>query len=142
MPTHSIATDGAFATQDPSIIDSLPKIYVAKIKQSGTDNPTVTVFKNTIGNIVWTRFSQGIYHGTLEGAFPVGKTICPPFYTPYALIGIFSNTPFDFSYNLNAKNGADGNHVEMRVFNNTGASVDLSEFDQTEEILIEINVYP
>lgn len=50
------------------------KIYVAQIDQAGTDNPIVTVLKNTIGNIVWTRTDQGSYSGTLSGAFIANKT--------------------------------------------------------------------
>lgn len=50
------------------------KIYVANITQSGTDDPVVTIFENTIGDIVWTRFASGIYQGTLAGAFRFGKT--------------------------------------------------------------------
>jgi len=46
------------------------EIYRAKISQSGISNPTVTVLVNTLGGtLVWTRSSQGLYLGTLAGAF-------------------------------------------------------------------------
>lgn len=44
--------------------------YVANLFQTGIDAPDVTVLENTIGNIVWTRLSVGLYKGELIGAFP------------------------------------------------------------------------
>jgi hypothetical protein len=37
-------------------------------------HPTVIELENTIGPIVWTRSSTGIYYGTLTGAFTLDKT--------------------------------------------------------------------
>jgi hypothetical protein len=50
------------------------KKYIALMSQSGTSAPTVTVLENSIGDIVWTRASTGLYRGTLIGAFPLNKT--------------------------------------------------------------------
>ena len=50
------------------------KKYVALMTQTGTAAPTVVVLENTIGDIVWTRDSTGIYEGTLTGAFTLDKT--------------------------------------------------------------------
>ena len=50
------------------------KKYVALMTQTGTAAPTVTVLENTIGDIVWTRASTGLYRGTLIGAFTLDKT--------------------------------------------------------------------
>lgn len=50
--------------------------YVALLSQTGTGAPVATVFENTLGAVAWTRFSSGTYFGTLEGAFPEGKTWC------------------------------------------------------------------
>ena len=50
------------------------KKYIATISQTGTSAPTVTVLENTIGDIVWTRTTNGDYRGTLTGAFPIDKT--------------------------------------------------------------------
>jgi hypothetical protein len=38
------------------------------------DDPTIDVFENNIGAVVWTRIAEGEYRGTLAGAFPVGRT--------------------------------------------------------------------
>jgi len=51
------------------------KVYTALLTQSGTDAPVATVLQNTLGGtVVWTRFAQGIYYGTLAAAFPDNKT--------------------------------------------------------------------
>jgi hypothetical protein len=50
------------------------KKYVALMTQTGTAAPTVIVLENSIGDIVWTRDSTGIYEGTLTGAFTLDKT--------------------------------------------------------------------
>jgi len=54
------------------------KVYSGKIVQTGTDTPTITIYENTIGSIVWTRNSTGEFWGTLNSAFTEGKTICFP----------------------------------------------------------------
>lgn len=50
------------------------KAYVALLTQSGTNAPVATVLENTIGTVVWTRVSPGIYNGTLADNFPIDKT--------------------------------------------------------------------
>lgn len=51
------------------------KVYVALISQTGTNDPVATVLENTLGgDIVWTRYSAGIYYGTLTGKFLASKT--------------------------------------------------------------------
>jgi hypothetical protein len=59
-----------------SVSDILPTYtkYIALISQSSTSDPTVIELENTIGPIVWTRVSAGIYEGTLTGVFTVNKT--------------------------------------------------------------------
>lgn len=53
------------------------KIYTAKfLFTNGTNVPTVTVFENTIGNIVWSWWPptpSSLLIGTLTGAFPNDK---------------------------------------------------------------------
>ena len=44
--------------------------YIANLLQSSTSDPTATVLENSLGDIVWTRLSTGLYAGTLAGAFP------------------------------------------------------------------------
>lgn len=57
------------------------KVYTALLTQEGTNAPVATVLQNTLGGVVvWTRDSQGIYYGTLSGAFTVGKTFIPTTY--------------------------------------------------------------
>jgi hypothetical protein len=46
------------------------KKYIALISQAMTGNPTVSILENTIGDIVWTRTSSGVYQGVLTSAFP------------------------------------------------------------------------
>jgi hypothetical protein len=45
------------------------KKYIALISQTMTGNPTVSILENTIGDIVWTRTSSGVYQGVLFNAF-------------------------------------------------------------------------
>ena len=40
-----------------------PLVFVAKVVQSGPNPPIFTVFKNTIGDITWSRESQGSFLG-------------------------------------------------------------------------------
>lgn len=51
------------------------KVYVAKISQTGTAAPTVTVLENTIGDIVWTRIGVGEYAATLSDAFTTNTVL-------------------------------------------------------------------
>jgi len=55
-----------------SVSEVLPtyKKYIATISQTGTNDPTVTVLENTIGDIQWVRMGVGTYYGQLLGAFP------------------------------------------------------------------------
>jgi hypothetical protein len=59
-----------------AVSDILPTYtkYIALISQSSTSAPTVIELENTIGPIIWTRVSAGIYEGTLTGVFTVNKT--------------------------------------------------------------------
>ena len=59
-----------------AVSDILPTYtkYIALISQSSTADPTVIELENTIGPIIWTRNSTGIYYGTLTGAFTLDKT--------------------------------------------------------------------
>lgn len=55
--------------------NSIESEYRATLTQTGTNAPTATeATTNTLNGIVWTRAAQGIYSGTLAGAFPVNKT--------------------------------------------------------------------
>jgi hypothetical protein len=53
------------------------RVYTALLTQSGTNDPVPTVVDNTLGGVpVWTRAgTAGAYDITLNGAFPVNKTL-------------------------------------------------------------------
>jgi len=80
----SIETDGIATTNltvtntlnGRAVSDILPTYtkYIALISQSSTADPTVIELENTIGPIVWTRISTGVYEGTFAGAFTLDKT--------------------------------------------------------------------
>lgn len=63
-----------FATMNDLAITLPYKCYCVLLSQTGTAAPTVVTLQNTIGTIVWARTSQGLYTGTLVGAFTVDKT--------------------------------------------------------------------
>jgi hypothetical protein len=48
--------------------------YIALITQTSTSAPTVIELENTIGPIIWSRISTGVYEGTFAGAFTLDKT--------------------------------------------------------------------
>ena len=101
--------------------------YVALLTQTGENAPVAVVLENTLGAVAWTRFSSGIYYGTLEGAFPEGKTWCS--YSGGAgdsgvVVGFFRNS--DNRVILQQSNGALGSgdtvdgllnsSIEIRVY--------------------------
>lgn len=51
------------------------KTYQALIEQEDTDPPIATEIQNTIGNIIWTRESTGLYRATLASTFTANKTL-------------------------------------------------------------------
>lgn len=50
------------------------KIYVANFIENEGLDPTVIVYENSLGDIVWTRIGVGAYRGTLVGMFPLLRT--------------------------------------------------------------------
>lgn len=98
-------------------------VYQALITQSATGSPTVVELANTIGAIVWTRSSIGVYHATLGGAFTLNKTMY--FISPSSPIFMALN-PI----------GQDVIYVQTQDIN--GASVDSALNNNS----IEIRVYP
>jgi hypothetical protein len=62
--------EGSMTVGDLSRFVNPGYIYRVNMSQIGTSDPTVTyVWENTIGNIVWSYNSVGLYWGTLTGAF-------------------------------------------------------------------------
>lgn len=50
--------------------------YHALLDQSDSANPTATVLHNTLGDIVWTRVTLGVYRGDLANTFlPYNTTV-------------------------------------------------------------------
>lgn len=83
-PTTSAGTyDFLSRNTSTGVVEKIPsanvvrpyKVYSAMISQVSTAAPTVTIMENTIGSIVWTRSSAGVYLGTLVGAFTSSKTL-------------------------------------------------------------------
>lgn len=57
--------------------------YVALLTQTDTNAPVATVLYNTFYSLPqWVYSGDGVYYVTLNGAFPIDKTliICSPFY--------------------------------------------------------------
>lgn len=68
--TRAVVADASGVLSAPDINPARPyKVYTALLSQFGTDAPVAIVLENTIGTIVWTRFNEGEYRGTLIGAF-------------------------------------------------------------------------
>jgi len=75
VENHGIATTNLTVTSTlngRAVSDILPTYtkYIALISQISTLAPEVIELENTIGPIVWTRNSTGIYYGTLTDMFP------------------------------------------------------------------------
>jgi len=72
------ALQGDVSTINSTLLTLAPKYksYVAQLTQASISDPTVLVLDNELsGPIVWTRYAQGYYQGTLVGAFPTAKTV-------------------------------------------------------------------
>ena len=75
LETDGIATTNLTVTSTlngRAVSDILPTYtkYIALITQTSTNAPTVIELENTIGPIIWTRASTGVYYGTLTDMFP------------------------------------------------------------------------
>jgi hypothetical protein len=52
-----------------------PKVYVAKLSQSGENNPTATIIENTLGgDVTFIRTGVGTYRISSTGLFTADKT--------------------------------------------------------------------
>ncbi len=93
-------------------------------------NPVINVLDNTIGNIVWTRSSDGVFLGTLAGAFAADKkTFCQTPSVDYAL-----TVGGEFHAKLSR---LDENSVILYVFQADGAT----PADTFTNLGIDITVY-
>ncbi len=94
-----------------------PKVYVALLSQTGTDDPTAVVLKNTLGGeVVWTRENTGLYYGTLLGAFPQFKTVIY-FQTGlnYALTGELESVWGTSNHIVVTREGVDGFDRSIKI---------------------------
>jgi len=111
------------------------KIYTALLSQTGTNNPTVIVLENTLGeSITWTRVGVGLYRGTTtSNIFTIDKT----YYSPVVAVSSTQNYPPPYNtYDaLLLENSPNDIHLESR-FNGI-----LSD-DALHLATIEIRVYP
>lgn len=93
------------------------KEYISLISQSGTNDPVEQVLKNDFEtNISWVRDSEGIYTGTLNGAFINFKTVA-----------FISSISFVGGYEITSPNE---NTIRIRTAN-------LTSFDLTDGFLNE-----
>jgi hypothetical protein len=116
-------------------------VYIARLYQFDLNAPQAEVVKNTIGDIVWTKVDVGSYRATLAGAFPVGKTVCPPFAIGQdnIFLPLAGNTgPFKFAYTVYRFND---NQVGLELYDDVFEIKDLQE-TLRQELLVEIRVYP
>jgi len=107
------------------------KVYTALLTQSGEDAPVATIMENTLGELVWTRTSDGIYGAIFSEIFPINKSI--GFITIGLGVGAFysitvgepyqsSNIALVVSYNSPLMNTPQDNllystPIEIRVYN-------------------------
>jgi hypothetical protein len=103
------------------------KVYTALISQTGTNAPIATILENTIGSIVWTRVSAGVYRATLDDTFLIDKLFIP-----------CPSGGFDSSVNTG------GGGTSYKLARNNDAIIQLTT-SSTDDVLnytpIEIRVY-
>ena len=62
--------EGSMTVGDLTTFVNPGKVYRVDMSQSGSADPVVNYeYENWIGSIVWTRSTNGVYVGTLTGAF-------------------------------------------------------------------------
>jgi len=102
-------------------------VYTSLLSQTGTNAPVATVLENTLGEVVWTYVSAGVYTATTAGLFTPNKTTV-----------------------MFGQSNKDGNAILYYYLYDAGNSLDLScvQDDGTYsnsymgDCTIEIRVYP
>lgn len=122
IPNISPYSLKSYFTNNRGIKNSDPfLLYYALINQSGTSDPTKIVLgNNTIGDIVWTRSTNGFYFGNLPGAFPEGKTHLS--ITPSSSSGsyaIFRNTDDQIVIRTQDNSTVPFTDADSKLFNNS-----------------------
>lgn len=115
------------------LLTSPYQVYSAHISQSGTGDPTATVYTNTLGSaVVLDRVEEGLYTLTADGAFTVGKTTLPStIIFQESNDGLFLFTRW---YQVDADTIA---LQPYRLDNQSGM-----EMQPTHPLFVEIRVYP
>jgi hypothetical protein len=104
-----------------------PKVYRALLTQSGTNAPVATVLENTLGGtLVWSRLNQGVYRGTLTGAFPASKC--------FIARVLDAGSEVDSSFVIAQRDSSDTVQVRQMI--------DVDTVDGLTGIPFEILVYP
>lgn len=122
-------------------------VYKASMSQSGTSNPTVNVFENTIGGAseTWTRTATGDYYTDTTVAFDVSKIFLP-------FNGLPANNTAQYAFFndeglpsalLQYRFSDNGGNLRITInfFDGAGNPQDISSGDGTI-YLPEIQVYP
>lgn len=112
-----------------AVVDLIPdesyKIYTALLSCIDSSTPVLTVLKNTIGNIIWTRNSIGNYSATLTGVFTIGKTIT------------FTSINNGYSVIPKMTTNFSTNSIFLEIYD----TATLANVDYIENLGIEIRVY-
>lgn len=94
-----------------------PKIYIAKLSQIDTNDPTSIEIKNTIGEITWSRLSAGVYMTqVISGAFPLNKTIM-------TIVPQRANNPVAIDFSADQAAIYTGNPVGDEYLDNTSVTI-------------------
>lgn len=115
-------------------------VYTAKIRQASTDAPVATIYgSNTIGDIVFSRTSEGIYPMTLADAFPEGRTVIFPFDLDPTGDG---NAYIPFFSNGSTLNYFQIGRTSTSVLTIVTIGADFSFSEMMGSLSFEIRVYP
>lgn len=108
-----------------------PKVYRALLTQTGTDAPVATVLENTLGFVpTWTRGGVGLYSFTTAlNELPLDKTFVT------ATIGTQTS-------GFIVHGACTGDYLELFVYDDTWATVELDSFNPQIGVYLEVLVYP
>lgn len=110
------------------------KVYTILVSQSGTNEPTSIVLKNTLNfTPVWTRINTGSYDLAYSNGFPVGKTTVT-----------FGNGFSELNTIVVKEDIRDNNSLPIMTYSHVGgtwAGNVITYDDVLYNTLIEIRVY-
>jgi len=111
-------------------------VYTALLTQNGTDAPVATVLENTLGGtVVWTRFSAGVYRGTLSNIF-TSQTFFP--FSPWSNIGVPITVDADNLITMSIQRDAISDDYIQITVNESGTPAD----GWMQTFFLEVKVYP